>query len=444
MKCNYDIWPILKNNMAHGHSVAKVMLVTVFGISLGLGALSARAQTIVCDSVEVKFPQSKSALYPNLDDNKANLDRMVETMKERADSSDLYHLRNIKVIGSASPEGSVEINKTLSEKRAQNIFNYIGQTMPINSQLTEFEFIGRDWKGLYQLILDDPETPYQSDIIQLLTPAIQKANMTASESDRLLKSLKGSHNGIPYQYLYRHHFPQLRNSRLSVEYEFINTQPIVVDSLPISQITVIPDTLIAFEQPIFGETITLTAEHKPFYMGLKTNMLSDALLLPNIGAEFYLGKNWSVVGNWTYGWWDRDKSHWYWRGYGGDLAVRKWFGSAAESKPLTGHHIGVYAGVLTFDFEFGGVGHMGGRPGHSLWDRCLITAGIEYGYSLPIARRLNLDFTIGIGYIGGKIVKYHPTGAKYVWDSTRNFKAVLPTKAEISLVWLIGCDNYNK
>lgn len=44
---------------------------------------------------------------------------------------------------------------------------------------------------------------------------------------------------------------------------------------------------------------------KPFYMALKTNMLYDVLAVPNIGVEFYLGKNWSISGNWMYGWWKR-------------------------------------------------------------------------------------------------------------------------------------------
>ena len=70
-------------------------------------------------------------------------------------------------------------------------------------------------------------------------------------------------------------------------------------------------------------------------------MLYDALLIPNIGLEVDLGKRWSIAANWMYGWWDNDSRHWYWRAYGGDVAIRKWVGSAAGKKPLTGHHIGV-------------------------------------------------------------------------------------------------------
>lgn len=144
-----------------------------------------------------------------------------------------------------------------------------------------------------------------------------------------------------------------------------------------------------------------------------------------------------------YAWWSYDRSHKYWRIYGADLSVRRWFGKAAENKPLTGHHLGINGGVLTFDYEWGGVGYMGGKPNGTLLDRCLYTAGIEYGYSLPIAKRFNIDFSITAGYIGGKYIKYFPFDDFYVKDSEYKISYFGPTKAEISLVWLIGHGNVN-
>ncbi|MGM9860112.1 MAG: DUF3575 domain-containing protein, partial [Muribaculaceae bacterium] len=180
---------------------------------------------------------------------------------------------------------------------------------------------------------------------------------------------------------------------------------------------------------------------KPLYMSLKTNMLYDAALLPNIGAELYVGSNISVAANWMYGWWNCDSRHHYWRAYGGDVGVRYWL---SHGKPLTGHHIGVYGQMLTYDFEWGGKGYMGGVPGGSLWDKAHWGAGIEYGFALPIARRLNIDFTIGLGYLGGEYREYIPIDNCYVWQATKYRHWWGPTKVEVSLVWLIGRDNYNK
>lgn len=87
---------------------------------------------------------------------------------------------------------------------------------------------------------------------------------------------------------------------------------------------------------------------------------------------------------------------------------------------------------------------MGGRPGGTLWDKAQWGAGVEYGYSLPVSRRINIDFTLGIGYTTGYYHTYRPIDNHYVWQSTNRRRWFGPTKAEISLVWLIGCDNYNR
>ena len=70
-----------------------------------------------------------------------------------------------------------------------------------------------------------------------------------------------------------------------------------------------------------------------------------------------------------YAWWKTDRRHWYWRTYGGDMVIRKWLGKAAKEKPLTGNIIWAYTKqIFTYDFETGGKGYMGGKPGGTLWD----------------------------------------------------------------------------
>lgn len=184
-------------------------------------------------------------------------------------------------------------------------------------------------------------------------------------------------------------------------------------------------------------------EKKPFYMALKNNMLYDLAAIPNIGAEFYLGKNFSAVANWGYAWWGGTRKDIYWRYYGGDLAVRWWFGKASKVKPLQGHHVGVYGQVMTYDFEWGKKGIMGGDPGENIFGRSNQSIGLEYGYSVPVARRLNIDFTLGVGYHWGIFHEYMPIDGHYVWQMTKRRRFLGPTKLEISLSWLLGRGNYN-
>lgn len=196
------------------------------------------------------------------------------------------------------------------------------------------------------------------------------------------------------------------------------------------------DTLSSEPAPVVSEP-EKPQSPRPF-MSIKTNLLYDAALVPNLGVEFHLGRGWSVGADWMYAWWRNDKRHKYWRIYGGELDIRKYFGRLASERPLSGHHIGIYGQMLTYDIETGGKGYMGGKPGGTLWDRMNWGTGLEYGYSLPIGRRLNLDFGIGFGYLGGEYKTYEPKDGHYVWQETRQRNWIGPTKAEISLVWLIG------
>ena len=95
----------------------------------------------------------------------------------------------------------------------------------------------------------------------------------------------------------------------------------------------------------------------------------------------------------------------------------------------------MYAQGLTYDFETGGKGYLSDF-GYGV--------GVEYGYSLPVAKRLNIDFGLGVGYSGGKYKVYDPEDGCYVYKETKKRGWFGPTKAEISLVWLLGHGNENK
>lgn len=203
----------------------------------------------------------------------------------------------------------------------------------------------------------------------------------------------------------------------------------------------LPNDSVLLPQNIILHPVRTRSFKAPVW-ALKTNLLYDAALIPNLGIEFYLGKNFSIAANWHYAWWNTKS--WFWRTYGGELAVRKWLGSAARERALTGHHVGVYAQVLAYDFMVGQHGYISGHPGETLFDRPNYTVGLEYGYSMPIAKRLSLDFVLGVGYHGGLYNEYLYMDDHYVWHTTKKRSFFGPNKAEVTLVWLLGPVNKKK
>lgn len=199
----------------------------------------------------------------------------------------------------------------------------------------------------------------------------------------------------------------------------------------------------ATPEPAPAPAPAATSEKKPFYMAIKTNMLYDLIATPNLGVEFHLGKRFSLHASYTHAWWKNEAKHFYWRYYGAEASFRWWFGKNSQVKPLQGHHIGATYQIMTYDFQFGNKGILAGKPGGMLIDRPSHTVALEYGYSVPIARRLNLDFVVGAGYNWGIFDEYIPIDGHDVWQATKRRQYFGPTKLEISLVWLLGRGNYN-
>lgn len=388
------------------------------------------------DSVMVYFRQGHAMLDLSIYGNGVHLNSFVDRLRQLKNDS-LYRISRICIIGTASPEGSTSLNNQLATKRAENLLAWIERQVPFKGIPSEIISKGIDWHGLDELVTAS-EMPYKEDVLDILhnTPEwIVQNGQVVDGRKRQLGILYGGH---AWQYMEEHFFPKLRSASFRVVSEIEPLQTLE----PI--LSVIETNLLATEFPapqisafpLQTRSATPTSQRKSFYMAVKTNLLYDIALIPNVGAEFYIGKNWTIGGNWMYAWWKNERKHNYWRVYGGDLYIRKYFGEKALEKPLTGHHLGIYGAIVTYDFELGGRGYLGNKWSYH--------TGIEYGYSLPVAKRLNLDFTLGIGYLGGEYMEYLPIDNHYVWQATKQRHWFGPTKAEVSLVWLIGYGNINK
>lgn len=394
------------------------------------------------------FPVGVSAPDLSYRANGSRLDSLLCVIRSREEHSVLCR---VSLRSSASPEGNSVLNKRLSDERLASLRGILRECLSVSDSIFVCTSSGNDWDGLASLV-EASDMPYRDEALRILrdTPVwVTRGGVVVDSRKRQLMNLRG---GRVWHYMAKHFFPELRHSSvIECEFEPVATGKEEIPAISQEEVEA-QDTVIlrdTVERAIMiRDTVEVSVPiadiPRPFYMGLKTNLLYDACLVPNIGLEFYLGNGWSLGGNWMYAWWRNDRRHRYWRVYGGEVGVRRYFGSRAAGKPLTGHHVGVYGQLLTYDIEFGGKGYMGGRPGGSLWEKCNYGAGLEYGYSLPVSRRLNLDFSLGIGYLGGTYYEYAPLDNHYVWQSTKKRHWFGPTKAEVSLVWLLGRGNYNQ
>ena len=360
----------------------RLIKIIIFLIIQTAAITIATAQTHISDTLHVYFRVGKTAVDTSYMGNGTTLKTFEKFFINNNSPLFNYSLQKITLQGSASPEGKQHWNTILANRRA--------------------EAVNKIAKKLY------PE--YQQ--------LVQKDNVTLN---------LGAHYST---------WKELRSTRIVIDYLRYSKAPVLpqikhleTPSLAI-QTAKAPLTFhlhTTQENKPASTASETTSKYKDLRIALKSNALYDLLLVPNIGIEVPVMDNWSVAANWMYAWWKSDSNNWYHRIYGGDLEIRRWFGNQTD---LTGWHIGTYAQMLTYDFEFGGNGELA--------DRWTYGAGMAMGWSKNIAPKLNLDFTLGIGYLTGEYKEYKPEDDCYVWQSTKNRKWFGPTKAGVSLVWLLG------
>ncbi|MGN0188448.1 MAG: DUF3575 domain-containing protein, partial [Candidatus Cryptobacteroides sp.] len=151
-------------------------------------------------------------------------------------------------------------------------------------------------------------------------------------------------------------------------------------------------------------------------LGLKTNLLFDALTAVNIGVEVPFARRFSVNAHLTFPWWTGGP-------YGNKYALeilsldgefRWWFapkylnrndpkvqsGRYRQRDALVGHYVGIYAGGGKFDIQAGS--RTGCYQCHNKG------VGLSYGYVMPLGRRLNMEFAVSIGYMAIDYQHYVP------------------------------------
>ena len=412
---------------------AVLFAINAFGTTTLYASTNSTSSYKNTDTLTVYFKTGSWSFNPANIKNREIADRLAAPqLLEKQYSNFCKKLSEIIIEGTASPEGKQRWNTTLSQRRAEQIRKYILANTSVQPHTITWKFTGSDWETLRRMVQQDPNVPHRNRVLEFLA---QTNGSTAT--DATVAALQKMEGGTPYKYLYHNIFPKLRATKLEFVYERI---PNIGILSPMEYTSVVKSQAEHQQQPIqitelqenvlTTEQVTTQEEEHKFFMALKSNLLYDVAITPNIGAEFRLGKHYSVQGNWMYAWWKSDPDAWYHRTYGGDISLRRWLGKAHHNRPLTGWHAGIYAQMVTYDFEWGGRGYLG--------DRWSWGAGIEGGWSKAVGKRLNIDFSLNFGYLTGEYKEYLPIDGCYVWQATKQRHWIGPTKAEVSLVWLIG------
>lgn len=168
---------------------------------------------------------------------------------------------------------------------------------------------------------------------------------------------------------------------------------------------------------------------------VKSNLLSDAVLSPNLGLEVGLAPKWTLdltgqVNGWTLSH-DRRWKHW-----AVQPEVRHWLCDRFGGHFFGAHLHGGQYNIGGIDGRVSLLGTDARKLRDSRYQGWFVGGGIAYGYAWVLGRHWNLEAEIGFGYSYTRFDKYPcaKCGTRLATDQPHHY--VGPTKAAVDLVYL--------
>lgn len=408
-----------------------LLLIPVFLCPERLGAQNVPAEV---ENLIFRFRINESQIDYNFHNNRKVAGELQVLFDDGIKSS---RIDSIHIQAFASPEGSKPYNALLANLRANEVKDYLTGKYP---QTRNFPVTtsahAADWKALAPLVESDTLTPCRDEILQIL--ALDRPN------ERIGELMHKLNVGIPYRYVSENLLPVLRNATLCIIYLRPLKHPVMPSRTSIGKAENLRPSIPAATRraeeslPFAREAAgALRPPVRRTLFALKTNLLFDAALMPNIELEIPLGKRWSLNTEYIFPWWLIDDDKYCLQVLSGGAEVRCWTGNRLRRPALTGHFLGLYAGGGKYDLQWRENGYQG---------EFFIAAGISYGYARRIASNLSLEFNIGIGLLRTNYRHYRTEQDYEVlrWLENGNYTWFGPTKVKISLVWILTKKQKNK
>lgn len=193
-------------------SLEKMIIKEVYEIAPHIAYVRPEVEAVkeraLAGEAHLNFHAGKSVILPDFGNNPAELKKIRELIESVKDDRDVS-VRQIEIMGYASPEGSLESNRKLSEARAAALKDYLTQWYGLPESLYRINFGGEDWEGLVSQV-ETSDMSYKLEVLDI----IRNIPVTSGREKRLM-DFKG---GEPYRYMLREMFPSLRKAVVTVNY----------------------------------------------------------------------------------------------------------------------------------------------------------------------------------------------------------------------------------
>lgn len=399
--------------------VISLVLVALCGITDTTSAQGIN-DTAVVQKFLISYPINDTKLHEDYLDNY----KALQTIRRAFKSSP--RIDSIVIYSYASPEGPYFLNKRLAKERGESARRYlltqIGSTINFPNSLVIIKPTAENWEGLKELMRESYPYSDKNQVLELL-----ESNEISNNKKKI--ALKNINNGRPWSYIKTEFLPKLRYATWVAEW------------VPVPTIS-IPEHITADIKPEIKAEATMSSTLKPIVkqipdtayavrktiLALKTNLLYDIASLTNFSVEAPVYKDrLSILYYHQFPWWtwgaaDNEYCTRF-LSIGGEARV--WF---KTKERFNGHFLGAYAESGKYDFEY---------QRSICYQGEFYTAGLSYGYAMPLGRCLNLEFSISAGYASIQYRGYTPSeDYEILWRDPNKVGRMHyfgPTKAQVSL-----------
>ncbi|MDR1369006.1 MAG: DUF3575 domain-containing protein [Dysgonamonadaceae bacterium] len=174
-------------------------------------------------------------------------------------------------------------------------------------------------------------------------------------------------------------------------------------------------------------------------LAVKTNLLYDLALTPNVELEVPIGNRWSINAGFMRGWWLKKDWSFCWQIEAAELETRYWPGNRENKPALNGWFLGAFAGGGFYDFQL--------KSDHGTQGEFYIMTGLSAGYTHRIGRSLNLEYAVGAGFFTMDYRKYQVMESHHndaiqrdliKYGPEKRYSALVPLKIKVALSWTLN------
>lgn len=295
MKTIFDYTPAMQKSDLYLQFDAKVgkKTVSVPEVKIGYGViatsdllsktLASTNPSLAADAYQRIIKQKQEATIKfliqqanlrNSELNSASMKDFVKMLKQINDEKETKALKNIEISAYASPDGALDLNTKLAEKRQDNSENYIQKQLKSNKMESEIDtkYTAEDWEG-FQMLVSRSNIQDKDVILRVLS-----MYKDPEEREKQIRNMSEVFKELADQIL-----PELRRARLTINYEVIGRS----DEQIVSQFKSDASKL-SIEEILYGAALTNNAAEKEAWYKKATELYAnDYRAYNNLGMLAY-------------------------------------------------------------------------------------------------------------------------------------------------------------